>query len=170
MPKLVISDARKADFKVCPHTKRFINAKPNHKVLRKNLEAGRVVIILSGPFAGKRAVFIRQLENGHALLNGPFGINEVPLCAVPTHHLIITSSKMDCKVDTTGMTFTMFTKPKAMDKKQQEEFTKATPAWLAEWQKKVDAAMVPAVPKEFVDYMKAPFVVRPQDKVHQFKF
>lgn len=125
MPKLVISEARKADFVVCPHTKRYINTKPNPKPLRKGLEPGRVVIILSGKYAGMRAIYLKQLENNHLLLNGPFGINQVPLCAVPQRNVIITSSKVEnCNVDVKDFTFTLLCRPLGLNKAQIEEFDK----------------------------------------------
>ena len=124
MPKQVISEQRKAQFKVCPNTKRFINAAPQHKPLRVGLEAGRIVIILSGAHAGKRAVVVKQLENGQILCNGPHALNGVPLCAIPQRHLMITSEKVEVKVDAKDFTFTLLCAPKAMDKKAQEEFKK----------------------------------------------
>lgn len=169
-PKIVISEERKADFKVCPYTKRYINTKPMHKPLPKELVPGRVCIILSGPYAGKRAIYVKQLENGNLLFNGPFGINQVPLCAVPKHHVIITSTLIEGVKGESDVTFTMLCKPKGLNKKEQEEFAKTQPAYLAEAQKKADAEMVPCVKGDYVEYLKAPFVIRPQDKVHEFKF
>eukprot|EP00703_Trepomonas_sp_PC1_P004014 JAP92592.1 60S ribosomal protein L6 [Trepomonas sp. PC1] len=168
MPKQVVSEQRKAQFKVCPNTKRYINTAPQHKPLRVGIETGRIVIILSGAYAGKRAVVVKQLENGQILCNGPFALNQVPLCAIPQRHLMITSEKVEVKVDAKEFTYTMLCTPKGLDKKAQEEFNKGQPAYLAEWQKKIDAGI--AVPEKYHEYLKTPFVVRQQDKVHDFKF
>ena len=103
--------------------KHYKKSKPKATRLRKGLEAGRVLILLSGRFRGKRVVFLKQLQSGLLLVTGPYKINGVPLKRVNQAYTITTSTKVDLKgVDVSKIEDGLFKKEKKAKKAKEEQF------------------------------------------------
>ena len=51
---------------------------PKPRVLRTDLQPGNIVVMLEGPYTGKRAVFVKQLGSGMAVVSGVRDVNGVP--------------------------------------------------------------------------------------------
>merc|ERR1712048_521391 len=68
---------------------------PNKTKGRKCCEPGRVVILLSGRFRGRRVVVLKTLPSGLLLVTGPYKLNGVPLKRVNPAYVLPTSSKLN---------------------------------------------------------------------------
>merc|ERR1711957_426836 len=81
----------------------------NAPKLRAGLEAGRVLILLSGRFRGKRVVMLKRLDSGLLLVTGPHKINGVPVKLVNQVYTMTTSTKVDLTgVDSSKVTDATF--------------------------------------------------------------
>ncbi|KAJ3057564.1 hypothetical protein HK097_000030 [Rhizophlyctis rosea] len=129
--------------------------------LRSSITPGTVLIVLSGKFAGKRVVFLKQLASGLLLVTGPFKVNGVPLRRINQAYVIATSTKVDLsgvKVDE-KFNDDYFKRAKEGKKQATEEelFEAGKKQPTAEHrvadQKQVDKAILAAVKK--TPYLKA---------------
>ena len=149
--------------------------------LRKGIEAGRVLILLSGRFRGKRVVFLKQLASGLLLVTGPHKVNGVPLKRVNQVYTITTSTKVNLAgVDVSAVsdkTFTRDTKTKKADAKAffAEGSKKKSPsADRVALQKSVDGALIKNIKGDktplLKQYLSARFSLSKNDKPHAMRF
>jgi large subunit ribosomal protein L6e len=58
-------------------------------------QPGRVVILLTGPYRGRHAVVLKELESKFLLITGPHVVNGLPLRRVHRKFVITTSTQVD---------------------------------------------------------------------------
>mmetsp|Transcript_45372 Transcript_45372/g.114207 ORF Transcript_45372/g.114207 Transcript_45372/m.114207 type:complete len:182 (+) Transcript_45372:105-650(+) len=153
--------------------------KKNAPKLKKDITPGSVLILLAGRFRGKRVVFLKQLASGLLLVTGPYAVNGVPLRRVNQRFCVATSAKVDLKgADFGSITDAYF---KREDKKGKAKKTESS--FFAEGsektgisdekkaeQKKMDDAIVKALPADQKAYLKARFSLSANMYPHELKF
>jgi large subunit ribosomal protein L6e len=149
--------------------------------LRKGIEAGKVLILLSGRFRGQRVVFLKQLASGLLLVTGPHKMNGVPLKRVNQVYTITTSTKVPITgVDVSKVTDKTFTRDNKTVKADAKAFfaegakKKLVHAERKATQKAVDAALIKNIKddktKILAKYMSARFSLTKNDKPHAMRF
>mmetsp|Transcript_17987 Transcript_17987/g.31479 ORF Transcript_17987/g.31479 Transcript_17987/m.31479 type:complete len:242 (-) Transcript_17987:51-776(-) len=167
--------------KVTRKVKRNFTPRPTR--LRKSIEAGSVLILLSGRFRGKRVVFLKQLESGLLLVNGPFSVNGVPLRRVDQAYVIATSTKVDIsgvklddKIDDKFFKLAKVAAPKDdenkfFNKKEAKKDRKVSDE-RRKLQKSVDDQLVAAIKKvsNLKAYIGSRFTLTNGQYPHELKF
>ena len=148
--------------------------------LRASITPGTVLILLAGRFAGRRVVFLNQLDSGLLLVTGPYKLNGVPLRRVSQAYVIATSIKVDIssvKVPET-VNDAYFVKAKAAKASKEGEFfgegeqKKAFPEEKKAEQKAIDQSILAAVKQvdNLSKYLKASWGLSKGDRFHELKF
>ena len=149
--------------------------------LRKGLEPGRVLILLSGRFRGHRVVFLKQLESGLLLVTGPHKLNGVPLKRVNQVYTLTTSTTVNVAgVDVSKVTDKTFTRDNKTKKADAKAFfaegakKKVVNADRLASQKSVDAALIKNIKDSktplLAKYISARFSLTKNDKPHAMRF
>ena len=152
---------------------------PKAMTLRKDLQPGQIVIILSGRFRGRRVVFLKKLDSNLLLVTGPYKYNGVPLKRVNQAYVLATNTKVDIKgVPVENIKDDLF--KKVTIKRESEKDFFEEPAKKKERiteerknaQTSVDTAVkkaVDAVPM-LKKYLQSRFALKSGDKPHLMKF
>ena len=152
--------------------------KPHESKLRKDLQEGQIVILLSGRFRGKRVVYLKRLDSGLLLVTGPYKYNGVPLKRVNAAYVIPTQTKVDIKGVADTITDDLFKRVTVKRENEKDFFEepKDKKDRITEDRKNaqtnVDTAVkkaVDAVP-ELKNYLKFRFALKNGDKPHLMKF
>lgn len=157
------------------HAKRHTPKAPK---LRSSAQPGRVLILLSGRFKGKRVVALKQLKSGLLAVTGPFKVNGVPIRRVNQVYTMSTSTKVDLKgVKTDGITDETFKKEAAAKRsRSQKFFADAAPkSTTSDARKKLQKEVDTALLKNLTDkterkYLGARFSLTKNDAPHAMKY
>ena len=154
--------------------------KPKAPKLRASVAPGRVLILLSGRFRGKRVVCLKQLKSGLLCVTGPYKLNGVPCKRVSQVYTMSTSVKVDLAgVKTDSITDETFAKEKSATKRTRsqrffaENAAKSTTSEARKkLQKEVDAALIKNIGAKSITakYLGARFSLTHNDAPHAMKF
>lgn len=156
---------------------------PGKAKLRKSLVPGAVVILLQGRFAGRRAVFLKQLPSGLLLVNGPHAVNKLPLRRVDQSSVIATSTvvALPAALDLSKCTDEFFSakaartaRSAAVSKAEnffaEQQKTASVSAERKAVQSSVDSVLSKVLTAEQSLYLKSRFKLSQGDKPHEMKF
>jgi len=137
------------------------------------------LIVLSGPYRGRRVVFLKQLKSGLLLVTGPYKINGVPVRRVNQAYVIATSTHVgiNFKIPET-FNDKYFKKPREKKKKEKPEDAfeqkkqEGLPAQRKEDQKKLDDLLLPLIKQKplLKRYLRSKFSLTKQTYPHLMKF
>merc|ERR1712083_411816 len=151
--------------------------KHNAPKLRAGLEPGKVLILLSGRFRGKRVVFLKRLDSGLLLVTGPHKTNGVPLKRVNQVYTMTTSAKVSLHgADVSKINDAFFERKKrnggfksARRFFEEAEAKSGVSQERIDAQKAVDGAINKNVKADMKKYLHARFSLTAHDKPHAMK-
>ena len=152
--------------------------------LSSKITPGTVLILLSGRFRGRRAVFLKQLSSGLLLVTGPYKVNGIPLKRVAQAYVIPTSSKVKVnledyqKIDDKFFSRAKVTGKRGGDKaffeRDNEVSAKEAEKIKSkkETQVKADAKLVKEISGSelLAPYLRSRFTIRSNTLPHELKF
>jgi large subunit ribosomal protein L6e len=162
-----------------PVPKKSNKSKRNQTKLKASIKPGSILILLAGPQAGKRVVFLKQLASGLLCVTGPFSLNGCPVRRVNQTYVIGTSTAINVSgVDAKKFDDAYFTKVAAERKSKSEadfgDQAEKAPEVSAERkadQVALDAAVVKAIGGGDMEaYLKAKFYLTNGQYPHLMKF
>lgn len=149
--------------------------------IRASITPGTVLILLSGRFAGKHVVFLKQLESGLLLVSGPHKVNGVPLRRVNQAYVIATSTKIDVNavkipahINDSYFVKENVAKKSATEEQLFKDYSKKTtviPERAAD-QKALDKQLLPIIKKTplLKNYLQSTFALANGQYPHTLKF
>lgn len=162
------------------------NTLPHPSAGRKSIQAGSIVILLSGPHRGRRVVVLNKLKSGNLLITGPYAVNGVPLGRVNPAYVLSTSSKVALDGVNVNVDDSFFKKSKRFTKnelknasehrlKQVEEGKAAEGKFKEELkaaQKAVDGKLLENIKKveHLRGYLGTRFTLSNGSRPHELKF
>ncbi|MDD2840541.1 MAG: 60S ribosomal protein L6 [Rickettsiales bacterium] len=160
--------------------------KPTPTTGRKSIQAGNVVILLSGPHRGRRVVVLKALPSGNLLVTGPYAVNGVPLKRVNPAYVIATSTSVSLAGVTANVDDAFFRRQKTWTQgqlknaseqrlKRVEESKSAEQKWketAKQTQKTVDAQLLANIAKveQLKGYLGTRFTLFNNTKPHELRF
>ena len=161
------------------HFTRPSKTKPHESKLRKDLEEGQIIILLSGRFRGKRVVYLKRLESGLLLVTGPYKYNGVPLKRVNAAYVIPTKTKINVKGVADKINEKDFFKRVDVKRESEKDFFEENDVKKGritderkDAQNSIDTAVKKAVDEvpELKNYLRCRFALKNGDKPHLMNF
>ena len=152
---------------------------PKKSHISADLVPGQIVIILSGRFRGRRAVYLKKLESNLLLVTGPYKYNGVPLKRVNAAYVLPTNTKLEVNGKVADSINDDLFKKVEIERKTEKDFfvedktkKERVSKERTEAQTKVDTEVKKAVDKVpmMKEYLRNRFALKSGDKPHLMKF
>lgn len=151
---------------------------PKAQKLRSDIAPGRVLILLTGRFRGKRVVALKQLKSGLIAVTGPYKVNGVPVRRVNQAYTLSTSLTVSLKgVNTDSITDETFKNENRTSNSREHRFLaenapkNSTSDARKKLQKDVDTALLKNITDKIEKrYLGARFSLTKNDAPHAMRF
>jgi large subunit ribosomal protein L6e len=151
---------------------------PRAPKLRSSIVPGKVLILLSGRFRGKRVIALKQLKSGLVAVTGPYKVNGVPIRRVNQVYTMSTSHVVNLKgVNTDSITDETFKREAAAKRTRSQKFfaEEAPKTTTSDARKKLQKTVDTAILKNITDkversYLGSRFTLGKHDAPHAMRF